>query len=170
MSDLMSEPHASDALPPGLRSGLEDWADAVRRVAAQAPEFRCVLPAPDAETGFDIAIERAGGQVTATFGGLIHDCDRGLDEAFWWIAKAYSPGWQLRVERIDGRPVTFTLENAADPTLGSLSSGYVSLFGRWRQRENVVHVNARRVDPEVVRELQRRAALGEVAKTAATGT
>ncbi|RTL67896.1 MAG: hypothetical protein EKK41_16435 [Hyphomicrobiales bacterium] len=108
--------------------------------------------------------------MTATFGGLMHDCDRGLEEAFWWIARAYSPGWQLRVERIDGRAVTFTLENAADPSLGSLSSGYVSLLGRWRQRENIVHINARSVDPEVVRELQRRAALAEVASTAATGT
>lgn len=166
----MPEPHANDALPPGLRSGLADWADAVRRVAAQAAEFRCLLPAPDAETGFDIAIERAGGRVTATFGWLMHDCDRGLEEAFWWIARAYSPGWQLRVERIDGRPVTYSLENPADPTLASLSSGYVTLFGRWRQRENTVQINARSVDPEVVRELQRRAALAEVANAAATGT
>lgn len=135
-------------LPARLSAGLEAWVDAVREMA-QAPEFRCVLPAPDPETGFNIAIERSAGRVTANFGGLIHDCDDGLDEALWWAQRAYSPGWQLRIDSVGGRATTFTLENPAEPEAGCLSSAYVVLFSRWRRRSTAHRSNAPAVADEL---------------------
>jgi hypothetical protein len=153
----MAEDQDIDQLPAGLAAGLCVWADAVRAMA-KAPEFRSVLPALDPDEGFDITIERAAGILTVTFGGLIHDCDGGLDEALLWAERAYTPGWRLRVDSVDGRPVTFTLENPAGPSLGSLSSGFVTLFARWRRRSAATYVNTRAMDPAVARELASRRA------------
>ncbi|MDX2204208.1 MAG: hypothetical protein NW223_15765 [Hyphomicrobiaceae bacterium] len=144
-----------DQLPLGLSAGLEAWMDAVRDMA-QAPDFYCVLPAADPDRGFDIGIERAGGRVTATFGGLIHDCEAGVDEALTWVQRAYTPGWRLRVDSVGGRPVTFTLENPAEPAAGCISSAYVTLFAGWRQRSTATYVNAPASAQELARALSDR--------------
>jgi hypothetical protein len=76
------------------------------------------------------------------FGLLEHEC-QSLDECFFWVTRALSNSYQLRIVSVSGQPTQWFLEpKEKESDAPGIQMGYVTLPLWWRRKSTEIRSNS----------------------------